>query len=161
MMQKELTPLSLEMLSVGLQELPPQRTSTSLHYQNQMNSLLHILSQYIDATTGPHCILSLTCLTHQRFTEDALDILHQQPYLQTAVLLPISTEDTLQPSTGTCTTSLATCIELQTVLLLIDIPIQDRACQITVLPGLHTGNSLRKLPSACYDINIRYFWSDQ
>ena len=67
--------------------------------------------------------------------------------------LPISPEDTLHFYRYLCTHAL---IEDKQFLLLIDIPIQDRACQITVHEvftlDIPYGNY-----SACYDMNTRYF----
>ena len=67
--------------------------------------------------------------------------------------LPITPEDTLHFYRYLCTHVL---IENKQFLLLIDIPIQDRACQITIHQfftlDIPHGNY-----SAHYDINIRYF----
>ena len=66
--------------------------------------------------------------------------------------LPISPEDTLH----FLQVPMYTCLDRKQFLLLIDIPIQDRACQITVHQVftlyIPHGNY-----SACYDINTRYF----
>ena len=67
--------------------------------------------------------------------------------------LPISPEDTLH-FYGYLHTHVL--IENKQFLLLIDIPIQDRACQITV-HQVFTLDIPHGNYSACYDINTRYF----
>ena len=67
--------------------------------------------------------------------------------------LPISPEDTVHFYRYLCTHIL---MENKQFLLLIDIPIQDRSCQITIHQiltlGIPHGNY-----SACYDVNTKYF----
>ena len=67
--------------------------------------------------------------------------------------LPISPEDTLHFYRYLHTHVL---IETKQFLLLIDIPIQDRAHQITI-HQVFTLDILHGNYSACYDINTRYF----
>ena len=67
--------------------------------------------------------------------------------------LPISPEDTLHFYRYLCTHIL---IENKQFLLLIDIPIQDRACQITI-HQVFTLDIPHGNYSAHYDINTRYF----
>ena len=103
---------------------------------------------YIDATTcgilSPH-VLPVTDL--QKMLQHIVDTL--PPTLH----LPISPEDTLHFYRYLCTHIL---IENKQFLLLIDIPIQDRAHQITIHQvftlDIHQGNY-----SAHYDIKTRYF----
>ena len=103
---------------------------------------------YIDATTSsilsPHV---LPVMDLQKMLQHIADTL--PPTLH----LPISPEDTLHFYSYLHTHVL---IGNKQFLLLIDIPILDRACQITVHQvftlGIPHGNY-----SACYDINTRYF----
>ena len=67
--------------------------------------------------------------------------------------LPILPVDTLHFYRYLCTHVL---IENKQFLLLIDIPIQDRACQITI-HQVFTLDIPHGNYSACYDINTRYF----
>ena len=117
----------------------------SIHY-------LHTLSthtkDYIDAATSgilsPH-VLPVADL--QKMLQHIVDTL--PPTLH----LPISPLDTLHFYQYLCTHVL---IENKQFLLLIDIPIQDRACQITIHEvftlDIPCGNY-----SAHYNINTRYF----
>ena len=78
---------------------------------------------------------------------------HIADTLPPSLHLPISPEDTLH-----FYRYLHTCIliENKQFLLLIDIPIQDRACQITV-HQVYTLDIPHRNYSAHYDINTRYF----
>ena len=117
----------------------------SLHYLWMVST--HTM-EYIDAATSsilsPH-VLPVTDL--QKMLQHIADTL--PPTLH----LPISPEDTLHFYRYLCTHVL---MENKQFLLLIDIPIQDRAHQITVHQvftlDIPYGNY-----SACYDINTRYF----
>ena len=104
--------------------------------------------EYIDAATSsilsPH-VLSVADL--QKMLQHIADTL--PPTLH----LPISPEDTLHFYRYLHTHVL---IENKKFLLLIYIPIQDRACQITVHQVFTLDISHRNY-SACYDINTRYF----
>ena len=104
--------------------------------------------EYIDATTSsilsPH-VLPVAVL--QKMLQHIADTL--PPTLH----LPISPEDTLHFYRYLSTHLL---IENKQFLLLIDIPIQDRAHQITV-HQVFTLDIPHRNYSACYDINIRYF----
>ena len=103
---------------------------------------------YIDAATSgilsPH-VLPVADL--QKMLNHIADTL--PPTLH----LPISPEDTLHFYRYLCTHVL---IENKQFLLLIDIPIQDRACQITI-HQVFTLDIPHGNYSACYDINTRYF----
>ena len=104
--------------------------------------------EYIDAATSG--ILS----PHVLPVMDPWKMLqHIADTLPPTLHLPISPEDTLHFYRYLCTHIL---IENKQFLLLIDIPIQDRACQITVHQvftlDIPYGNY-----SARYDINTRYF----
>ena len=117
----------------------------SLHYL-WMDST-HTM-EYIDAT--PSRILSphvLPIMDLQKILRHIADIL--PPTLH----LPISPEDTLHFYRYLHTHVL---IENKQLLLLIDIPIQDRACQITV-HQVFTLNIPYGNYSACYDMNTKYF----
>ena len=104
--------------------------------------------EYIDAATSgilsPH-VLPVADL--QKMPQ------HIANTLPPTLHLPISPEDTLHFYRYLHTHIL---IENRQFLLLIDIPIKDRACQITVhlvfTLDIPHGNY-----SACYDINTRYF----
>ena len=117
----------------------------SLHYLQTVS--MHTM-EYIDtATSGilsPH-VLPVTDL--QKMLQHIADTL--PPTLH----LPISPEDHLHFYRYLCTHIL---IENKQFLLLIDIPIQDRAHQITVHEVLTLDIPYRNY-SACYDINTRYF----
>ena len=93
--------------------------------------------EYINATTSgilsPHV---LPVMDLQKMPQHIADTL--TPTLH----LPISAEDTLHFYQYLCTDVL---IENKQFLLLIDIPLQDRACQIDIAPGLHPRYSLWKL----------------
>ena len=103
---------------------------------------------YIDATTSgilsPH-VLPVADL--QKMLNHIADTL--PPTLH----LPISPEDTLHFYRYLCTHVL---IENKQFLLLIDIPIQDRAHQITI-HQVFTLDIPHGNYSACYDVNTRYF----
>ena len=117
----------------------------SLHYLQTVST--HTM-EYINAATSsilsPHV---LPVMDLQKMLQHISDTL--PPTLH----LPISPEDTLHFYRYLCTHVL---IENKQFLLLIDIPIQDRAHQITIQQiftlDIHSGNY-----SACYDINTRYF----
>ena len=117
----------------------------SLHYLQTVST--HTI-EYIDAATSgiisPH-VLPVADL--QKMLQHIADTL--PPTLH----LPISPEDTLHFYRYLCTHIL---IENKQFLLLIDIPIQDRACQITVHQVFTLDIPYRNY-SACYDINTRYF----
>ena len=103
---------------------------------------------YIDAATSgilsPH-VLPVTDLQKmlQHFTDTLPPTLH----------LPISPEDTLHLYRYLRTHIL---IENKHFLLLIDIPIHNRACQITI-HEVFTLDILHRNYSAHYDIKTRYF----
>ena len=103
---------------------------------------------YINATTSgilsPH-VLPVADL--QRMLQHIADTL--PPTLH----LPISPVDTLHFYRYLCTHVL---IENKQFLLLIDIPIQDRACQITI-HQVFTLDIPHGNYSAHYDVNTRYF----
>ena len=92
-----------------------------------------------------------TCFTSCGFTEDAPT--HVADTLPPTLHLPISPEDTLHFYRYLCTHIL---IENKQFLLLVDIPIQDRACQITI-HEVFTLDIPHGNYSAHYDINTRYF----
>ena len=116
----------------------------SLHYLCTIST--HTMN-YIDTTTSsilsPH-VLPVTDL--QKMLQHIADTL--PPTLH----LPISPEDTLHFYRYLCT---HISIENKQFLLLIDIPIQDRACQITI-HQVFTLDIPHGNYSACYDINTRY-----
>ena len=117
----------------------------SLHYLWIVST--HTM-EYIDAATSG--ILS----THVLPVTDLQKMLqHIADTLPPTLHLPISPEDTLHFYRYLCTHVL---IENKQFLLLIDIPIQDRACQITV-HQVFTLDIPHRNYSVCYDINIRYF----
>ena len=117
----------------------------SLHYLHTVST--HTMD-YIDATTSnilsPH-VLPVVDLQKmlQHITDTFPPTLH----------LPISPEDTLHFYRHSCTHIL---IENKQFLLLINIPIQDRAHQITI-HQVFTLDIPHGNYSACYDINTRYF----
>ena len=104
--------------------------------------------EYINAATSgilsPH-VLPVADLQKmlQHIADTLLPTLH----------LPISPEDMLYFYRYLCTHVL---IENKQFLLLIDIPMQDRACQITV-HRVFTLDIPHRNYSAGYDINTRYF----
>ena len=104
--------------------------------------------EYIDAATSgilsPH-VLPITDL--QKMLQHIADTLPPTWHL------PISPEDTLHFYKYLCTHIL---LENKQFLLLIDIPIQDRACQIMVHQVFTLDIPYRNY-SAHYDINPRYF----
>ena len=104
--------------------------------------------EYIDAATSgtlsPH---ALPVIDLQRMLQHIADTL--PPMLH----LPISQEDTVHFYRYLYTHVL---IENKQFLLLIDVPIQDRSCQITIHQIL-TLDILHKNYSACYDVHTKYF----
>ena len=118
----------------------------SLHYLCTVST--HTMD-YIDAATSgilsPH-VLPVAWI-YRRCSYHIADTL--PPTLH----LPISPEDTLHFYRYLCTDVL---IENKQFLLLIDIPIQDRACQITI-HQVFTLDIPHGNYSAHYDINTRYF----
>ena len=114
----------------------------SLHYLCTVST--HTMD-YIDAATSG--ILSSNVLP----VADLQKML--QPIADTLPPTPISPEDTLHFYRYLCTHVL---IENKQFLLLVDIPIQDRACQITI-HQVFTLDILHGNYSAHYDINTRYF----
>ena len=117
----------------------------SLHYLWTVST--HTM-EYIDATTSgilsPHV---LPVVDLQKMLQHIADTL--PPTLH----LPISPEDTLHFYRYLHTHVL---IENKQFLLLIDIPIQHRVCQITIQQVFTLDIPLRNY-SARYDINTRYF----
>ena len=103
---------------------------------------------YIDAATS--CILSPHVLS---ITDLQKMLQHIANTLPPTLHLPISPEHTLHFYRYLCTHVL---IENKQFLLLIDIPIQDRTCQITI-HQVFTLNIPHGNYSAHYDINTRYF----
>ena len=117
----------------------------SLHYLRTVSTRT---MEHMDATTSG--ILSpyvLPVMDRQKMLQHIADTL--PPTLH----LPISPEDTLHFYRYLHTHVL---IENKQFLLLIDIPIQDRACQITV-HQVFTLDIPHGNYSAHYDINTRYF----
>ena len=116
----------------------------SLHYIQTVST--HTM-EYINAATSgtllPHV---LPVIDLQKMLQHIADTLF--PTLH----LPISPEDTLHFSRYLCTHIL---IENKQVLLLIDVPIQDRSCQITI-HQLLTLDIPHRNYSACYDVNTKY-----
>ena len=117
----------------------------SLHYLHTVST--HAMD-YIDAATSgilsPHV---LPVVDLQKMLQHIADTL--PPTLH----LPISPEDTLHFYRYLHTHVL---IENKQFLLLVNIPIQDRACQITI-HQVFTLDIPHGNYSACYDINTRYF----
>ena len=117
----------------------------SMHYLCMLST--HTMD-YIDAATSgilsPHV---LPVVDLQKMLQHIADTL--PPTLH----LPISSVDTLHFYRYLCTHVL---IEDKQFLLLIDIPIQDRACQITI-HQVFTLDILHGNYSAHYDISTRYF----
>ena len=116
----------------------------SLHYIQTVST--HTMENINAATSGtllPH-VLPVTDL--QKMLQHIADTL--PPTLH----LPISPEDTLHFYRYLHTHVL---IENKQFLLLIDIPIQDRACQITV-HQVFTLDVPHGNYSACYDMNTKY-----
>ena len=117
----------------------------SLHYIQKVST--HTI-EYINAAT------SGTLLPHVLPVIDLQKMLqHIADTLPPTLHLPISPEDTLHFYRYLCTPVL---IENKQFLLLIDVFIQDRSCQITIHQiltlDLPHGNY-----SACYDVNTNYF----
>ena len=119
-------------------------------FANLQDSLHYI--QMVSTHTTSHSHLQntvTTCFTSQiykRCYEHIADTL--PPTLH----LPISPEDTLHFYRYLHTHVL---IENKQFLLLIDVPIQDRACQITV-HQVFTLDIPHRNYSACYDVNTKY-----
>ena len=117
----------------------------SLHYLWTVST--HTM-EYIDAATSgilsPH-VLPVADL--QKMLQHIADT------LPPTLCLPISPKDTLHFYRYLCTHVL---IENKQFLLLIDIPIHDRACQITI-HQVFTLDIPHRNYSACYDIKTRYF----
>ena len=117
-------------------------------YIHYLQSLSTHTKDYIDAATSgmlsPH---ALPVADLQKMLQHIADTL--PPTLH----LPISPLDTLHFYRYLCTHVL---IENKQFLLLIDIPIQDRACQITI-HEVFTLDIPHGNYSACYDIKTRYF----
>ena len=116
----------------------------SLHYIQMVST--HTM-EYIDAATSgtlsPHV---LPVIDLQKMLQHIADTL--PPTLH----LPISPDDTLHFYRYLHTHVL---IENKQFLLLIDIPIQDRSCQSTILQILTLDIPHRNY-SACYDVNTKY-----
>ena len=117
----------------------------SLHYLQMVST--HTM-EYIDAATSsilsPH-VLPITDLQKMLW--------HIADTLPPTLHLPISPEDTLHFYSYLHTHVL---IVKKQFLLLIDIPIQDRACQITV-HQVFTLDILYENYSAHFNLNTRYF----
>ena len=117
----------------------------SLHYIWMVST--HTM-EYINATTSgtlsPHV---LPIIDLQKMLQHIADTLPPMLYL------PISSEDTLHFYRYLHTHIL---IENKHFLLLIDVPIQDRSCQITIHQIL-TLDIPHGNYSACYDVNTKYF----
>ena len=117
----------------------------SLHYLHTVST--HTMD-YIDAATSS--ILS----PHVLPVRDLQKMLHHiADTLPPTLHLPILPEDTLHFYRYLPTHVL---IENKQFLLLIDIPIQDRACQITI-HQVFTLDIPHRNYSAHYDINTKYF----
>ena len=91
-----------------------------------------------------------TCSTHHRFTEDATT----HSWHPTSNTTP--TNFTRGHSTFLQYLCTHVLIENKQFLLLIDVPIQDRSCQITIHQIL-TLDIPHGNYSACYDVNTKYF----
>ena len=117
----------------------------SLHYLWTVST--HTM-EYIDAATSG--ILSPHALP---VTDLQMMLQHIADTLPPTLHLPISPEDTLHFYRYLQTQVL---IENKQFLLLIDIPIQDRSCQITI-HQVFTLDIPHRNYSAHYDINTRYF----
>ena len=117
----------------------------SLQYLQTVS--IHTMEYINAATSGILSAHVLTVMDLQKMLQHITDTLAPTPHL------PISPEDTLHFYRYLHTHIL---IENKQFLLLIDIPIQDRAHQITVHQvftlDIPYGNY-----SACYDMNTRYF----
>ena len=123
-------------------------------FANLCNSLNYIqmvsthTMEYINAATPG------TLLPHVLPVIDLQKMLqHIADALPPTLHLPISPEDTLHFYRYLCTHIL---IENKQFLLLIDISIQDRSCQITIHQIL-TLDIPHGNHSACYDVNTKYF----
>ena len=117
----------------------------SLHYLCTVST--HTMDYINTSTSGilsPHV---LPVVDLQKMLQHIADTL--PPTLH----LPISSEDILHFYRYLCTHIL---IENKQFLLLVDLPIQDTACQITIHEVFTLDISHRNY-SACYDINTRYF----
>ena len=117
----------------------------SLHYLWMVSThTMEYINAAISGILSPH-VLPITDLQNM--------LRHIANTLPPTLHLPISPEDTLHFYRYLHTHIL---IENKHFLLLIDIPIQDRACQITVHQVFTLDISYRNY-SACYDMNSRYF----
>ena len=117
----------------------------SFHYIQRVST--HTM-EYIDAAT------SGTLLPHVLPIIDLQKMLqHIADTLPPTLHLPISPEDTLHFYRYLRSHVL---IENKQFLLLIDVPIQDRSCHITIHQVL-TLDILHRNYSACYDVNTKYF----
>ena len=116
-----------------------------LHYIQTVST--HTM-EYIDAATlgtlSPHV---LPIIDFQKMLQHIADT------LPPALHLPMSPKDTLHFYRYLCTHIL---IENKQFLLLVDVPIQDRSCQITIHQIL-TLDIPQGNYSACYDGNTKYF----
>ena len=139
--------------------------ATSINF-NQM--ILHIRSVFANLcdslhyiqTVSIHTMVYIDAATSGMLSPHVLPIIDLQKMLQhiadtlTPTLhLPISLEDTLHFYRYLHTHVL---IENKQFLLLIDIHIQDRSCQITIHQIL-TLDIPHGNYSACYDVNTKYF----
>ena len=139
--------------------------ATSINF-NQM--ILHIRSVFANLWDSLHYIWMVSTHTMEyinaatsgTLSPHVLPIIDLQKMLQhiadtlpPTLHLPISPEDTLHFYRYLCTHIL---IENKQFLLLIDVPIQDRACQITV-HQVFTLDIPHGNYSACYDVNTKYF----
>ena len=139
--------------------------ATSINF-NQM--ILHIRSVFANLwdslhyhwTVSTHTMEYINAATSGILSPHVLPVANLQKMLQhiadtlpPTLHLPISPEDTLHFYRYLCTHIL---IENKQFLLLIDIPIQDRAHQITI-HQVFTLDIPHGNYSACYDINTRYF----
>ena len=133
---------------------------------NQM--ILHIRSVFANLRDSMHylCTLSthtmdyINAATSGILSPNVLPVVDLQKMLQhiadtlpPTLHLPILPVDTLHFYRYICTHVL---IKNKQFLLLIDLPIQDRACQITI-HQVFTLDIPHGNYSACYDINTRYF----
>ena len=117
----------------------------SLHYIQMVST--HTMEYKDAATSGALLPRVLPILDLQKMLQHIADTL--PPTLQ----LPISPEDTLHFYRYLCTHIL---IENKQFLLLIDIPIQDRSCQITI-HHVFTLDIPHGNYSAHYEVNTKYF----
>ena len=118
----------------------------SLHYIQTVST--HTM-EYINCSHLRNTVT--TCFAHHRFTEDA------KTHSWHPTSNPVPTNFTTGHSTFLQVPAYS-CLRLRTnsFLLLIDIPIQVRACQITV-HQVFTLDIPHGNYSACYDVNTKYF----